>query len=253
MSTFVVMRRSGVVTMLVIAAFAAGCGGGSSSRSSATTTTAAATSSTAPPTTAAAKASTKQDSAAAKAATISTADLPGYKQYAKAQGWRPVTSESCGVLHGPLTTADHVYNGPQLGDPTKQVFVYTQAYVFENATTAQQYAKARTTDDYLKCKVDQDQQAGRTRNPRAFVSLSDTSYNEGNVLSLYREIAGIEDANRKRTNQVQYDRYTYVKGPVVVVINMDVGIPTTAAAGARQKVVNAAFDKVVTTLDTRVP
>jgi hypothetical protein len=239
----------------------AGCGGGSSSSdgdpttlSPSSTTESSSTTANGPSTTAAPKTVTSQASATAHEATITAADLPGYKQYAKAEGWSAIGKESCGLRSGsPLTTADHVYSGPQLQDPTKQVYVYTQAYVFDDAAAANQYANARTAKGFLQCKVAQDQTATRTRDPKAYVQLTDTSYHDRNVHSLYRELEGTQTANGAKDDQAQYDRYTYVKGPVVVVINIDAGLPTPAQAAARNKVIGDAFNKVVTTLDARLP
>ncbi|HTL83667.1 MAG TPA: hypothetical protein VL856_00680 [Acidimicrobiia bacterium] len=188
---------------------------------------------------------------------IAPADLGrAFTDRKPAAGWTRVRSPSCSVTSGsPLTKADHAYSGAILQDPKGRFFVYSRSFVFKSAVFAERYSQVRATARFKACAQREDQAAERTRNNKARVQATTTTFTDPtfHITSFYREIAKRPDRNGKLVNVGTYDRYTYQRGRVVVVLAIDIRAATKARIRSLNSEVTAAYDAAVRALEARVP
>ena len=163
---------------------------------------------------------------------------------------------SCSVTSGsPLTKADHAYSGAILQDPKGRFFVYSRSFVFKSAAFAERYGQVRATARFKACAQKEDQADERTRNKKARVQAMTTTFTDPafHITSFYREIAKRPDKNGKLVNVGTYDRYTYQRGRVLVVLAIDMRAATKARIRSLNAEVTAAYDAAVRALEARVP
>jgi len=188
---------------------------------------------------------------------ITTADLgPGFIERKAADGWTLVRAKSCSVSSGsPLTTADHAYAGAISMDPKGRFFVYSRSFVFKSAAFAERYGQVRATACFKACAQKEDQAAERTRNKKARVKATATTFTDPafHITSFYREIGKLPDKNGKLVNSATYDRYTYQRGRVIVVLAVDIRAVTKARIKSLNDEVTAAYNAAVRALEERVP
>jgi hypothetical protein len=188
---------------------------------------------------------------------IAPADLGrAFKDRKPAVGWTRVRSPSCSVTSGsPLTKADHAYSGAILQDPKGRFFVYSRSFVFKSAVFAERYGQVRATARFKACAQKEDQAAERSRNKRARVTATRTTFTDPafHITSFYREIAKRPDKNGKLVNVGTYDRYTYQRGRALVVLAIDIRAATKARIRSLNSEVTAAYDAAVRALEARVP
>jgi hypothetical protein len=188
---------------------------------------------------------------------IKPADLGrGFRDRKPAAGWTRVRSPSCSVTSGsPLTKADHAYSGAIVQDPKGRFFVYSRSFVFENAAFAKRYAQVRATARFKSCAQKEDQADERTRNNKARVQATATTFTDPafHITSFYREIAKRPDKNGRLVNVGTFDRYTYQRGRVLVVLAIDMRAATKTRIRSLNAEVTAAYDAAVRALEARVP
>jgi hypothetical protein len=188
---------------------------------------------------------------------ITTADLgPALVEHKVAAGWGAIGARSCSVAKGsPLTRADHAYSGPIAADPKGRFFVYSRSFVFKTAASAEQYGQFRATTRFKACMRKEHQAALRTRNKKASVTRTATTFTDPafHITSFYRELGRLPDKHGRLLLAATYDRYTYLRGRVIVVLSVDMRAVTKARNQALNDDVRAAYDAAVRALEKRVP
>jgi hypothetical protein len=133
--------------------------------------------------------------------------------------------------------------------------VYSRSFVFKSAAFAERYGQVRATASFKACAQKEDQASERTRSKKARVTATTTTFTDPafHITSFYREIAERPDKNGKLVNVGTYDRYTYERGRVVVVLAMNIRAATATRIRSLNAEVTAAYDAAVRALEARVP
>jgi hypothetical protein len=99
------------------------------------------------------------------------------------------------------------------------------------------------------------QAAQRTRNKKASVRRTATMFTDPafHISSFYREIGRLPDKHGRLLLAATYDRYTYQRGRMIVVLSVDMRAVTKARNPALNDDVRAAYDAAVRALEKRVP
>ena len=116
-------------------------------------------------------------------------------------------------------------------------------------------AQVRATARFKSCAQKEDQADERTRNNKARVQATATTFTDPafHITSFYREIAKRPDKNGRLVNVGTFDRYTYQRGRVLVVLAIDMRAATKTRIRSLNAEVTAAYDAAVRALEARVP